>query len=447
MTTQATGTTEISPRSETNLYVLGNARYWKRNLAVCVFGSFTTLVSLTLLLPFLPIYVEQLGMRQTSSIVTWSGIAFGATFLGTGLTAPLWGHLGDRVGRKPMLVRAAVGMAIVMSMMGLAHNIDQLVLLRLVAGLIGGYASSSMVLIATQAPREHAGWALGVLSTGSLTGNLIGPLVGGVLPQWIGIRQTFFAAGGAIGIAALATIFLVREDRSGIAGRASRSLQHSPAIIWDKALRITLLSMFATAMLVLLSNMSIEPIITVYLELLHVGREQVVFDAGLVMAASALGSILMAARLGRIADRIGGWRMISWCLAAAGLTLIPQAFVTRWWQLAVLRCLLGMTLAGLLPSVAKVIKHEVPERSLGKAIGYSQSSQYAGQVLGPLGGAALGAHLGMRSVFIVTGVLLLVGAFLNRTARRMAGGADAGHLQKLHEDILSNPAPQLDQVP
>ena len=157
-----------------NSYATGNVRYWKRNLAVCVFGSFTTLVSLTLLLPFLPIYVEQLGVKQPSSIVTWSGIAFGATFLGTGLTAPLWGHLGDRVGRKPMLVRAALGMAIVMSMIGLAHSVYQLVLLRLAAGLIGGYASSSMVLIATQAPPDRAGWALGVLSTGSLTGNLVG---------------------------------------------------------------------------------------------------------------------------------------------------------------------------------------------------------------------------------------------------------------------------------
>lgn len=426
--------------NQQNSYVSGNARYWRRNLTICVFGSFTTLVSLTLLLPFLPVYVEQLGVKQPSSIVTWSGIAFGATFLGTGLTAPLWGHLGDRVGRKPMLVRAALGMAIVMSMIGLAHNVYQLVLLRLVAGLIGGYASSSMVLIATQAPPERAGWALGVLSTGSLTGNLVGPLVGGILPQWIGIRHTFFVSGGVIGIAVLATIFLVREDRGTVASRFRRTFQPSPAIAWDKTLRITLLSMFATAMLVLFSNMSIEPIITVYLEFLHVGRDQVVLDAGLVMAASALGSILIAARLGRIADRIGGWRMISWCLAAAGLTLIPQAFVTQWWQLAGLRFLLGMTLAGLLPSIAKVIKHEVPERSLGKAIGYSQSSQYAGQVLGPLMGAALGTHLGMRSVFMVTGVLLILGSLLNRIARRAAragnaayGGAQQGDASQLEE--------------
>jgi DHA1 family multidrug resistance protein-like MFS transporter len=199
--------------------------------------------------------------------------------------------------------------------------------------------------------------------------------------------------------------------------------------------------MFATAMLVLFSNMSIEPIITVYLEFLHVGHRQVILDAGLVMAASALGSILMAARLGRIADRVGGWRMISWCLAAAGLTLIPQAFVTQWWQLAALRFLLGMTLAGLLPSIAKVIKHEVPERSLGKAIGYSQSSQYAGQVLGPLMGATLGTHLGMRSVFIVTGVMLILGSLLNRMARGAVSAANP-----VYAGAPSNAASQFDDL-
>jgi MFS family permease len=162
-------------------YAERNADYWRRNLAVCVFGSFTTLVSLSMLLPFLPLYVRQLGVSSQSAVIQWSGVAFSATFFGTALTAPIWGRLADRFGRKPMLVRAAIGMAIVMSLIGLAHNVYELVGLRLVAGLVGGYASASTVMIGTQAPRERAGWALGILSTGALTGNLVGPLIGGLL--------------------------------------------------------------------------------------------------------------------------------------------------------------------------------------------------------------------------------------------------------------------------
>src|SRR5689334_4948033 len=91
-------------------YAARNAQYWRRNLVICVFGSFTTLVSLSMLLPFLPLYVQQLGVTSTSAVVQWSGVAFGVTFLGTAVTAPLWGQLADRYGRKPMLIRAAVGM-------------------------------------------------------------------------------------------------------------------------------------------------------------------------------------------------------------------------------------------------------------------------------------------------------------------------------------------------
>ena len=111
-------------RHATDSYVGRNAAYWQRNLAVAVFGSFTTLVSLSMLLPFLPLYVEQLGVTSQDEVVQWSGVAFGITFLATAVTAPLWGKLADRFGRKPMLVRAAVGMAIVMSMIGLAHNVS-----------------------------------------------------------------------------------------------------------------------------------------------------------------------------------------------------------------------------------------------------------------------------------------------------------------------------------
>jgi MFS family permease len=397
---------------ENNTYSARNAQYWRRNLIVCVFGSFTTLVSLSMLLPFLPLYVQQLGVNSTSAIVQWSGVAFGVTFLGTALTAPIWGQLADRYGRKPMLIRAAIGMAVVMSTIGLAHNVYELVALRFAAGLIGGYASASIVMIGTQAPPERAGWALGVLSTGVLAGNLVGPLIGGVLPNLIGIRGAFFAAGGMIAIAALLTITLVREDFTN--RPQSKSKQTAGAVQHPKRNYVVLGALLVTAMMVLLSNMSIEPIITVYIGQLGVAHNRLATVAGIVMACSAFGSMVMAARLGALADRVGGWNVIIGCLFATGLVMIPQAFVTEWWQLAALRGLMGMTLAGLLPSIAKLVRQAVHEQESGKMLGYLQSAQYAGQVTGPLIGGAVGVHFGMRYVFFVTGALLLACAVLNR---------------------------------
>jgi DHA1 family multidrug resistance protein-like MFS transporter len=400
-------------------YAQRNHAYWQRNLAVCVFGSFTTLVSLSMLLPFLPLYVEQLGMKSSAAIVQWSGVAFGATFFGTAVTAPLWGRLADRYGRKPMLVRAAIGMAIVMSLIGVARSVTDLVALRLLAGLIGGYASASIVMIGTQAPRERAGWALGVLSTGALSGNLIGPLVGGFLPGWVGIRGTFFVGGAMIAVAAVATIVFVREDFDRVldAKRPLNAKTRQPGVTPNRSVIPALL---ITAMMVLLANMSIEPIITVYIGQLGVQHDHLTRIAGFVMAASAFGSMLTAPRLGALADRIGSWNVIIGCLVATALVLLPQAYVTHWWQLALLRGLMGMTVAGLLPSIAKLVRHSGDETHSGTTLGYLQSAQFSGQVIGPLIGGQIGAHIGLRPVFFVTASLLALCAMLNHWVRSRA---------------------------
>ena len=128
--------------------------------------------------------------------------------------------------------------------------------------------------------------------------------------------------------------------------------------------------------------------------------------AGLAMAATALGSIVSASRLGKLADRIGHWPVLSGCLAMAALLLIPQALVTQGWQLVILRFAMGLALGGLLPCIASVIRHAVPDRVAGRVLGYSTSCQYVGQVLGPLAGGFMGGHYGMRSVFWLTSVLL-----------------------------------------
>jgi DHA1 family multidrug resistance protein-like MFS transporter len=401
----------ITPQPDPASYVMRNQSYWKRNLAICVFGSFTTLVSLSMLLPFLPLYVAQLGVKSPADVVQWSGVAFGATFFGTAITAPIWGRLADRYGRKPMLVRAAIGMAVVMSLIGVAHSVAELVTLRLIAGLVGGYASASIVMIGTQAPRERAGWALGVLSTGALSGNLIGPLVGGFLPDWVGIRGTFFVGGAMIAVAAVATIVFVREDfdrHADTKPRAGATHERS-----SNAHRAVIASLLVTAMMVLFANMSIEPIITVYVGQLGVPHEHLARMAGIIMAASAFGSMLTAPRLGALADRIGSWNVIIGCLAVTGLIMLPQAFVHQWWQLALLRGLMGMTIAGLLPSIAKMVRHLVDDSHSGKTLGYLQSAQFSGQVIGPLVGGQIGAHVGLHQVFFVTGTLLLLCAALN----------------------------------
>lgn len=389
-------------------YVERNASYWQRNLVVCVFGSFTTLVSLTMLLPILPLYVEQLGVHDPAAVLRWSSYAFSATFVGTGLTAPLWGHLADAYGRKIMVVRAAIAMAVVMSLIGMAGTATELVVLRLLAGLFGGFASASIVLIGSQVPKERAGWALGILSTGGLCGNLSGPLVGGFLSQWVGIRGTFFVGGALIAVAALASITLLREDFD----RQSGSRHSSDGPPRSREDRSAIWVLLLTASMVLFASMSIEPILTAYVGRLGIEKAKVAQYGGIVMSAAALGSLIAAPRLGALADRIGGWRVILWSLVATGVTLVPQAWVESWWQLSILRFLMGMTLAGLLPAIGKLIRTLAGEGASGRLLGLLQSAQFAGQVAGPLVAGQVGASFGLEPVFYVTSAMMFVSALV-----------------------------------
>lgn len=153
---------------------------WKRNLTVAWLGCFLTGAAFSLVMPFLPLYVEQLGVTGHSALNMWSGLVFSITFLFSAIASPFWGGLADRKGRKIMLLRSALGMAIIMLLMGVAQNVWQFLILRALLGLLGGFIPNANALIATQIPRHKSGWALGTLSTGGVSGALLGPLAGGL---------------------------------------------------------------------------------------------------------------------------------------------------------------------------------------------------------------------------------------------------------------------------
>ena len=392
--------------------------YWRRNLYVCLFGSFTNMAAMTLMLPFLPNYIRDLGVHDEKAVVFWSATAFSAAFLAAATVSPIWGWLADLYGRKPMLIRASLGMAVVMSMMGMTHNVYELVALRAASGFLGGYTSGCVILVASQTPRDRSAWALGKLSIGSLSGSLLGPLIGGVLPGLLGLRNTFFLAGGVIFIAFLMTTFVIREDRALRPARKNGKLEGAWGLIPDKR---PILAMLASATLLLMANMSVEPIITIFVGEIARPGQNVVLYAGLAMSAAAFAAMLAAPSIGHYADCHGHWRVIVISLAIAGVLLVPQGFATAPWQLVGLRFLMGLALAGLLPAITALIRRNAPDAAMGRILGFSQSAQYLGQIAGPMLGASVAARFGMPAVFFATAIALLMGAGANEAVRRAVG--------------------------
>lgn len=379
---------------------------WKRNLIFCWFGMFVTGVGMSQIAPVLPLYIDHLGIHDTGLIEQFSGIAFGITFIISAIFSPIWGQAADRFGRKPMLLRASLGMAVVIFSMGFAQSVYQLIGLRLLQGVITGYSTACTTLIATQTDMEHAGWALGTLSTANVAGALLGPVIGGYIGERLGLQNVFFVTGALMLIAFITTVFFVKESFA----RQDKEVL-SAREIWtalpDKGL---ILIMFVTSFVLTLALYSVEPIITVYVTQLSGNSGHVALLAGMVFSASGLANILAAPGLGKLSDRIGAQKVMVIALAVAGLVFVPQGFVKNPWQLMGLRFVLGLAVAGLNPSVNTLVKKITPASFTGRVFGFNISAQYLGVFGGSILGGQVAAYLGIQYVFFVTSALLLVNA-------------------------------------
>lgn len=379
---------------------------WKRNLIVCWFGMFVTGMGMSQIAPVLPLYINQLGIHDTALIEQFSGIAFGVTFIISAVFSPIWGQAADRFGRKPMLLRASLGMAVVVFSMGFARNVYELIGLRLLQGVITGYSTACTTLIATQTDDEHAGWALGTLSTSSIAGSLLGPMIGGYIGENFGLQNVFFITGALLLIAFIATVFFVKDSFIRQDKKALNAKE-----IWNTIPNKSLtFMMFVTSFILTLALYSVEPIITVYVTQLSNNTSHVALLAGIAFSASGLANIMAAPRLGKLSDKIGAQKVMLVALVVAGLIFIPQAFVKDPWQLTVLRFLLGLAIAGLNPSVNTLVKRITPDFLTGRVFGFNISAQYLGGFGGSILGGQVAAYWGIRYVFFITSALLLINA-------------------------------------
>lgn len=379
---------------------------WKRNLFVCWFGMFMTGIGMSQIAPVLPLYVRHLGVSGTGSIAQFSGLAFGITYIISAVFSPIWGHAADKIGRKPMLLRASLGMSVVIFCMGFAPNVYVLIGLRLLQGAITGYSTACTTLIATQTDKEHAGYALGTLSTANVAGSLIGPTIGGFIEDNVGLQPVFFITGALMMLAFLTTLFFVKENFV-----REEKKQQSLRAVWNSVPEKQLtLVLFVTFFIITLGLYTIEPIVTVYVTQLTKDTAHVALIAGVVFSASGLANIIAAPQLGRLSDGVGAHKIILFSLIMAGLLYLPQAFVRNPWQLMALRFLLGLTMGGLSPAVNTLVKKVTPSWLTGRVFGLSISAGYLGVFGGSVLGGQMAAVFGIRSVFYITATLLLLNA-------------------------------------
>jgi len=377
---------------------------WQRNLVVLWFGTFMTGIGSSLIAPFISLYRSTLGNYSKTELNTWSGLVFSSTFIVLAIVSPLWGRLADQKGRKLMLLRASLGMAVVISLMAFVTAAWQLLILRMLLGAFSGFISNSMALMASSAPKEKSGSVLSLLTTGSVAGTLIGPIVGGILVNFTGYRRVFSVTGIIMFLVFFLALFFVKETFKPIekkdmlsASEVWKVIAH-PSVIWG---------MFFATLITQMTNQSINPVLSLYVQELMHGQGNITFMAGIVAAAPGIVTLIAAPFLGRLGDQVGQRKILGFGLIFSFIVFSVTATTTNIWFLIVMRLLVGISDAAILPSVQAILAKESPQAVTGRIFSYNQSAQSIGAFAGPLLGSAIAGFIDYRYVFVGSAILVV----------------------------------------
>jgi len=375
---------------------------WKRNLLVLWIGVFFTSASFNMVIPFLPIFLLELNVHENTEI--WSGVLFSAAFFAGAFASPFWGRLADKYGRKPMIIRAGFVLFVVYTLAAFVTNPYQLLVLRILQGLLSGFIPGAIALIGTNTPSDKTGYALSMISTASASGGIMGPLIGGVLSQLVGNRLSFASAGLLVFIATFLIIFWVKEDNFS-PSKEKGSVRNDLRIAFsNRPLMLVLLLTVVTSC----SIMTIEPILPLYILEVGGSMDKASLLAGIIFSLPGIASVIMAPYWGKWADKVGFNRILFIGLLGGGLGTFSQIIFSNIWGFSITRFIFGLFFCAVFPALNGLVVKSTAEDFRGRAFSLNQTATQLGGMFGPMIGGFLGGIFPAQSVFIVTGMLLLV---------------------------------------
>ena len=384
-----------------------DARPWQLSLAILFMVQLFTSAGFSLVFPFLPLYVGSLHSTTGWSIEILSSLVIASQGFTMMFAAPVWGALADRHGRKLMVMRATLGGAVVLSLMGVVQTAEQLILLRAVQGIVTGVVSANNALLASLVPRERIGFAMGTLQVGLWSGLAVGPIVGSALADAFGFAVPFFFTGAMLLAAGVAVSLGIHEPKRSD-NFDSRRLTFAQQ--WKHVLQSPGVSMvLLVRLLTTISRSALTPIAPLFIvTLLPASEADRSIYAGAFMAVSSLTSTFSAVYLGRLGDRIGHRTIVIGCALAAGLLYIPQVLVTDAYQLIALQGIAGITLGGLIAAPSALLATYTQAGEEGSVFGLSNSIASAGRAVSALIGGTIAALIGLRGTFGFVAVLYFV---------------------------------------
>jgi len=413
--------TTSTPAADPALYA-----NWRVNLLFIWFGVFVGLMGANFVFPFIPFFIKELGVTDKGEIGWWTSLSASATGLSLTLTAPIWGTMADRYGRKPMFVRALLGAGVLILIMGATQAPWQFVALRFLMGAFAGTMGAAAALVASTTPRERVGYALGMLQTGQFMANTLGPFIGGLASAAFGIRNSFFFC-GALYLAAVALAFVfVKESKASLGAGSPGHKPKGGSLAGNIRLVVSerqVVVMLGFLFFLWLSTQFVRPVMPISIDdfASHLGdRDRVTlvvggwsrsfdekFGTGLVYGMIGLTSTVAALSVAPLGQRIGYRRCVTAAAVLTGVLFIPVALAGTYTTFLLWMGATGLFQGAMVPGTNALIAASVPDGKQGAAFGLAASMQSMALLIGPLAGGAVNDAFGIQYVYLVMGTILV----------------------------------------
>ena len=388
---------------------------WRRNQAAVTAAAFVGFTAFTLVMPFLPLYFEQLGVKRPGAVALWSGISLGITPAITAAMAPFWARVADRHGRKLMVVRSLVGFVVIMSAMAFVTQPWHVLGLRAVLGLVAGYGPIALTMAAESAPPESMATAIGWVHTAQRLGPALGPVIGGTLAQAVGLRYAFLVTALVYVAALLLVLFGFKETAMrGVPAQTAQAPKTTFA-----ALRLVphFTLILGVVFALQLIDRSFGPILPLYLREVGIASEQVPFLSGLLFSLTAATAAAGNQVTGWVLGRFPVAGVVSCATGAAAVAALIFGLGSRTMLLVGSTVLFGLGLGIATTAVYTIAGRAVSAEQRGVAFGYLTTAYLMGLALSPVIAGVIGS-VQMRAVFVVDAAGLAIVAWI--VARRMA---------------------------
>ncbi|PIE35267.1 hypothetical protein CSA56_04835 [candidate division KSB3 bacterium] len=391
---------------------------WKRNLIFLWVAQFFSLSGFSFSLPFGPFYLEELGITDPARLRIWSGLFASSAGLSMAIMTPFWGYLADRIGKKPMTLRASLGGTIALLGIGLAQSPEMVIAFRVLQGAFTGTVTAYLTLVIAETPKARLGLVMGLMNAAVFLGNSVAPLLGGLFADAFGYRSSFFVAAGFLLASFLLALLFVQEDFSPGPKTSFSFFSDTKSLLLVSGV----LPIVGMIFLYGIARTIQRPILPLFVQQLTTTGQGVATQTGLVTSAAGIASVVAGILFGTLADRGKPMTIGMICTFAAAFMSGTIVLSETTWHLTILYFLADFAIGGLEPILKLLLARIVPVSQRGSAFGIIGSARAFGWFTGSLSGGIIAAFLGLSAVFVVTaGLFMFMGLLLSLFRRQKKG--------------------------